>query len=344
MVGTAIHSIDSVGCVLLEIETDGGAVGQSFAFTINGNRLKAFDEMIRGLSVFVVGRDPHDTAAIWADLWKEVNPTGHKGVTVSAMSAIDVACWDAVGRAAGLPLHKMFGACRDRLDTYASSGLWLSATIGELEEQAASFVSSGFAAVKLRVGSERLDDDVVRAAAVRGAIGATTQLLVDANQKFTPKQAITLGRRIEHLDIAWFEEPVVTHDRRGSAEVRSALEMPVAAGETEYTSYGMRDLIDAGAADVLMPDLQRIGGYTEFRRAAALAAVHDLPVSAHFFTEHSLAVAGATPNCVSVEHIDWFADLFSESVELVDGQLVVPDRAGTGFTFAEDLGRRFPFD
>lgn len=333
-IGTAIHAIDSVGCVLLTLRTDEGISGESFVFTINGARLGAFDEMIRGLGELIVGRDPHDTGAIWSDLWREINPTGHAGVTISAMSSLDVACWDIVGRAAELPLHKVFGACRDTIDTYASSGLWLDASLTDIAAEATSFVEQGFKAVKLRIGNDTVAADVERVHAVRSAIGDDVGLLVDANQKFTPKGAIRLGRLLAPYDITWFEEPVVVHDLRGCAEVRTVLDIPIATGETEYTSRGIKNVLDARAADIVMPDLQRVGGYTEFRRAAAQAAADDTPVSSHFFTEHSLCVAAATPNCISVEHIDWFAPLFSESFELRDGQLVIPDRPGTGFTFS----------
>ncbi len=343
-IGTAIHSIRSVGCVLLEIETAKGVLGQSYIFTINADRLGAFDEMVRGMSHFVVGRDPFDTGAIWSAIWTEINATGHKGVTVAAMAAIDMACWDAVGRSVGLPMHKVFGACRDRVDTYASSGLWLSSSVDELLLEASSFIDQGFTAMKLRLGMERIHDDIERVAKVREAIGPNVRLLVDANQKFSPKHAIALGRRMEPFDITWFEEPVITHNRRGSAEVRAALDIPIATGETEYTRYGMKDLIDARAADIIMPDLQRIGGYTEFAKAAALCAAYDLPVSTHFFTEQSLAIAGATANCISVEHMNWFSPLFNETPEIVAGQLVIPDRPGTGFTFAPDLEKRFPLE
>lgn len=334
-IGTAIHAIRSVGCVLVTLRTNDGVAGESFVFTINGARLGAFDEMIRGLGELVIGRDPHDTGAIWGDLWKEINPTGHAGVTISAMSSLDIACWDIVGRAADRPLSKLFGACRDTVDTYASSGLWLDASLAEIAAEATSFVERGFTAVKLRIGNDDMDADVERVRAVRSAIGDEIRLLIDANQKFAPKDAIRLGHRLDEFGITWFEEPVAVHDVRGCGEVRAALDIPIATGETEYTSRGIKRLLDARAADVVMPDLQRVGGYSEFRRSAALAAADDTPVSSHFFTEHSLCVAAATPNCISVEHVDWFAPLFAEPIELLDGQLVVPDRPGTGFTFRQ---------
>ena len=149
---------------------------------------------------------------------------------------------------------------------------------------------------------------------------------------------------MEQFSLVWIEEPVSADDLVGHAEVRAALDTPIASGETEYTRFGMQAMIDARSADVLMPDLQRIGGYTEFRRAAATAAANHLPVSSHFFTEHSLALAGSLPNCVSVEHVDWFAALFNERIELRDGKLVVPERPGTGFTFDPGARTRWTID
>ncbi len=333
-IGTALHAMESIGCVVVEVRTDDGVVGGGHLFTLNGDRLGAFDEMVRGLAdAFVVGRDPHDTGAIWADVWKAVNPTGHAGVTIAALSALDVACWDAVGRAHETPLHKLFGAVRSELDTYASSGLWLSDPIDHLQAEAQRFVEQGFRAMKIRVGSSDTGADVERVRAVRDVIGPEVGLLADANQAFRAPEAIRLGRRLEEFDLVWLEEPCATHDLDGHRRVRDRLDVAIATGETEYTRYGLQRMIDAGAADVLMPDLQRIGGYTEFRRAAAAAAAVDLPVSSHFFTEQSLAVMAATENATFVEHVDWFAPLFEEEVELVGGRLVVPDRPGTGFTY-----------
>ncbi len=340
-IGTAIHSIQSVGCVLVEVRSADGVVGQSYVFTINGDRLKAFDEMIVGLSRFALGHDAHATEGLWHRLWTEINPTGHKGVTVSAMSALDVACWDLVGRTLDMPLHQLWGSCRSSVPTYASSGLWLSHSIAELESEAREFLDLGFTGMKVRIGSDRIADDVARVRAVRDAVGPDVELLVDANQKFTPKHAIRLGRALEEFNIGWFEEPVPAYDLAGHARVRDALDVPIASGETEYTRFGMRAMLDAGAADVLMPDLQRIGGYSEFRKAAATASSQHIPVSTHFFTELSLCLAGSLHSCISVEHVDWFAPLFTESMELRDGQLAIPERPGHGFTFADDAMRRY---
>ncbi|MGI9607160.1 MAG: mandelate racemase/muconate lactonizing enzyme family protein [Acidimicrobiales bacterium] len=333
-IGTAIHRMDSVGCVLLTVRTSDGAEGEAFAFTLNGDRIAAFDEMIRGMSPYVIGADVRDVERVWADIWAAANPTGWKGVTIAALSTIDVAMWDAFGHIVGQPLAKLFGGARDRVDTYASSGLWLSQSIEELTSEAAGFIDLGFRGMKIRVGSPKPQTDVERVAAVRSVIGPDVALYADVNQGLSPKGAIALGHALEPFDLAWIEEPVSAHDLQGHARVRDALTTPVASGETEYSRFGMNAMLEAGSVDVLMPDLQRIGGFTEFRRTAAIASVHHVPISSHFFTEYSLSMAGSLENCALVEHIDWFAPLFDETPQLVDGQLLVPTSPGTGFRFS----------
>jgi len=340
-VGTAIHAMRSVGCVLIDARCDNGVVGQSYIFALNGDRLGSLNEMVKGLADFAVGKDPHDSGQVFAEIWRAINPMGYKGVTISALSAIDVALWDAVGKAADKPLHKLWGGWRDKVATYATSGMWLSESIDELIDDARTFLAQGFTGMKIRLGSAKIADDVERVRAVRAEIGDDVALFSDVNQGLGPMQAIKLGRALEPFDLAWFEEPVAAYDLAGHAKVRAALDVPIASGESEYTRYGIQAMIDAGAADILMPDLQRIGGFSEFRRASAAASAVNLPVSSHFFTEQSLCLAGSIDNCISVEHCDWFSPLFQESMELVDGHLQVPDRPGHGFTFDEAAVARY---
>jgi L-alanine-DL-glutamate epimerase-like enolase superfamily enzyme len=157
--------------------------------------------------------------------------------------------------------------------------------------------------------------------------------MVDINQALDAKTAIQLGRKLAPFELLWIEEPVPAYDLEGHAQVRQALDTHIASGETEYTRFGMQAMIEKKACDILMPDLQRIGGLTEMRRVAALAASYNMPISTHIFTEQSLSIAGSSYNCMSVEHMDWFAPLFNEQMEIDAGDIVIPDRPGTGFTF-----------
>jgi L-alanine-DL-glutamate epimerase-like enolase superfamily enzyme len=195
--------------------------------------------------------------------------------------------------------------------------------------------------MKIRLGSNNPADDVERVCEIRNAVGPDIELLTDANQGLTTKAAIRLAQEIEEFDIGWFEEPVFYQNLEGNAEVRDATTMPIAGGESEYTHLGMHKILEAGAVDVLMPDLQRVGGFSEFRRSAALASAYHIPVSTHIFTEQSICVAAAESNCISVEHMPWFSPLFNESLEINDGFLKVPDRPGIGFTFNESAIERY---
>lgn len=334
---TAIHKTDSLGCVAICIETNTGLVGENYVFALNKERLVVFEAMIKSLSHFLIDQNPIYVERIWEEMWRDCNPVGQKGISVSAISAIDTALWDLIGKQANMPLYQLFGACRDKVKTYASSGLWLSSSIDELIEEANSFVEQGFRSVKLRIGKQDPKEDVARVKALRESIGDDIEILTDANQSLSSRQAIALAHQLEPFNIGWLEEPVPAHDLQGHARILQAINIPVASGETDYTRFGMKSILDNGAVDVLMPDLQRIGGLSEFRKSAALASCYNIPISTHIFTEQSLSIAGSAANCISVEHVDWFAALFNETMQVQDGYILMPDAPGLGFTFNYDF-------
>jgi L-alanine-DL-glutamate epimerase-like enolase superfamily enzyme len=338
---TAIHDVRSVGCVLVYLDSDEGISGEAYNFTMNAVRLDVLQAMIESFAPHLIGRDPRDVESLWDGMWRDINFFGQKGISIFAISSLDTACWDLVGKAAEQPLYKLFGACRDSVDVYASGGLWLSLSIDELVAEAHAFLAEGFCAMKIRVGKQRIEEDVERVSAVRAAVGPDVVLMADANQGFTVSHAVRLGRRLEEFGLDWFEEPVPAWDLEGHAAVAAALDTPIASGETEYTRYGMRDMLRAGAADILMPDLQRIGGLTEFRRVANLASCFDVPVSTHIFTEQSLSIAGSAANCIYLEHMPWFQSLYREPMRLVDGRMAMPEGSGLGFTFDPDAVERY---
>ena len=330
---TSIHSLDSVGCVLVYLDGEDGLVGESYMFTLAGARLDVLDAMVHSLAQHAIGRDPAMSQAIWMDMWRDINFVGHKGVPIFAISAIDTACWDLHGKALGQPVAKLLGGARASVPAYASAGLWVSMSIPELQAEARSFVEQGFRAMKMRLGKGSATEDAERVAAVREAIGPDVALMADANQGFSVNHAIRVGRAIEPYDLVWFEEPVQAYDLAGSARVAGEIDTPIASGETEYGRYGFREMLRLGAADILMPDLQRVGGISEFMKVAHMAEAEDVPVSPHIFTEQSLQLCGAVANCNYAEHMPWFTGLFREEMELVGGNLVIPDRPGLGFTF-----------
>jgi L-alanine-DL-glutamate epimerase-like enolase superfamily enzyme len=338
---SALGGIQSFGCLLIYIDTNEGLTGENLIFTLNNKRLTVFDEMVRSLAPLVVGRDPAFTTRFWQEAWIDINFVGHKGVPVVGISAIDGALWDLRGKAAGLPIYRLIGACRSEVPAYASGGLWLSSTIDELQAEAARFVEEGFRAVKMRLGKMPVSWNIERVRAVREAIGPDVRLMADANQQLTVDEAIRLGRALEAFDLTWFEEPLPPYDIDGVARVAAALDTPIASGETEYTKYGFRQMLERQSADVLMPDLQRVGGVTEFIKVAHMAEAHDVPVSAHLFSEMSLQVLAGLANATFLEYMPWFSPLYAESIELRKGNAVVPERPGWGFSLDPKAVARF---
>ncbi|MCK8784186.1 mandelate racemase/muconate lactonizing enzyme family protein [Roseomonas sp. NAR14] len=335
-IGSALGEIARFGCVLVTVHTDSGITGENLVFTLNDRRTKVLRQMVDELAELAVGRDAGHIANFWARAWKDINFLGHKGVTVAGISAIDGALWDALGKSLGQPLYRLLGGAQDRVPAYHSGGLWLSRSVPELVEEAQGFVAQGFRAIKMRLGSPDPATDIARVRAVRMAIGPGIRLMADANQGQTEAQAIRLGRRLEEFNLTWFEEPLPAWDLDGLARVAAALDTPIASGETEYTRYGFRRMLELRSADILMPDLQRVGGVTEFMRVGHMAEAHDVPVSSHLFPETSLQVLGALSNATFLEYMPWFSRLYNEALEFADGHALVPERPGWGFTFDRD--------
>jgi L-alanine-DL-glutamate epimerase-like enolase superfamily enzyme len=333
---TAIHQVASIGCVLVYIDTDDGHSGEGLVWSLGTRRLATLETMIQSLAVKVIGRHPHEHAGLWAEMWRDLNFFGAKGITLFAIGAIDMALWDLVGKAHGLSVCRLLGQTRDRVRAYHSGGLWVSLSIDELQAQAKDFLAQGYRAMTMRLGKPNISEDIERVAAVREAIGPDIDLMADANQGFSVNHAIRLGRRLEAYNLVWFEEPVQAHDLAGSARVAAEIDTPIASGETEYARYGFRDMLERGSADVLMPDLERVGGITEFVKVAHMADAFDIPISPHLYSEQSLQLCGALNNVNYSEMMPWFAALYHESMELVDGDMLIPDRPGLGFTFNPD--------
>jgi L-alanine-DL-glutamate epimerase-like enolase superfamily enzyme len=185
--------------------------------------------------------------------------------------------------------------------------------------------------MKMRVGGPDPRVDVERARLLREALGPDIKLLADVNQGWDEPTAIRVGRELEAAaDLYWLEEPLPYEDLEGCARVAAALTMRVATGESDYGSLGMKRHLDVRAADVLMPDLQRMGGITEYRRAGDLCRAYGQPVSSHLFMEASCHVLAAAPNALILEHMDWWQGLFTEPLRIEDGCVLVPDRPGIG--------------
>lgn len=232
----------------------------------------------------VIGRDPFDVEAVWEDLYNRIKDYGAQGFSITALSGIDIALWDIMGRAVGKPIHKLIGgAYRTSVQAYAT-GLYfidMNRLIEEAVEEALEYKAQGFRAIKMKIGLGDLKLDHRRVAAVREAIGPDIALAVDANHCFSVPQAIRLGRMLEPLDLLWFEEPVSPEDHDGYAQVTQALDMAVAGGENDFTRWGFRDVIAKKAMDIVQPDVCAAGGISEMRKIATLASAFGVECVPH---------------------------------------------------------------
>lgn len=339
-VRTSIHDHAHVDTVVVELAA-GGVAGAGYCFAFGARRAEALAALVEDLAPFYEGKDPAAVVAHFEAAWKAMNFIGHSGLAMMALSALDTACWDLAARAVGLPLYRYLGGDRSRVPTYASEGLWIDYSIDELIAEARRFLANGHRAMKMRVGLPDSRQDVERARRLREAVGPAVKLMADVNQGWDEPTAIRVGRELEALDLYWLEEPLPYEDLEGCARVSAALTMRVATGESDYGSLAMKRHLDLRAADVLMPDLQRMGGITEYRRAAELCRAHLQPVSSHLFMEASCHVLAAAPNGLILEHMDWWQSLFTEPLAVIDGQVVVPDRPGIGLDLDPKALARF---
>ncbi len=259
----------------------------------------------RPLKEAILGEDAFDIERHWNTMFWRVRGIGRKGVAFCAISAIDIALWDLKAKMLDLPLYKLLGAYTDRVPVYGSGG-WTSYDETGLIAEQAGYVERGFRAVKMKVAMDfgrREREDVRRLAAVRKALGDDVDIFIDANNGYYAKQAIRMAREFEPYRVGWFEEPVLADDIEGLAAIARAIDIPVATGEHEYTKFGFKDLIARGGADIVQPDIGRVGGVTEWLKVAHLAHAFNLPVASHAYQLIHLHVACATPNMQIVEYL-----------------------------------------
>ncbi|MGH3498105.1 MAG: enolase C-terminal domain-like protein [Nocardioidaceae bacterium] len=296
------------------------------------------------LSPVVVGRDVLGVPGSWEAMVRAARNATRAGAVGYAISAVDVALWDLKARVLGIPLVDLFGRVHDAVPIYGSGGFTTYDDSRQAEQLAGWVDGQGIGRVKIKIGQDWGGDvprDLARIAAARSTIGDAPQLFVDANGAYTRKQAVRLWRAAADLGVDWFEEPVSSDDLAGLREVRDLVDTDVTAGEygTDITYF--RRMCAAGAVDCLQVDATRAGGYTEWLRAAAVAASHGLQVSGHCAPHLHAPVAAATPN---LRHLEWFHDhvriehLLLDGTESGDGGSVPVQatRPGHGYTFDAD--------
>lgn len=267
------------GGTLVEVTTDDGVVGWGEAF--GPGRMSA--GALQLIKPLLIGADAFNTEKIWNDIYGQFREHGQKGPLIDALSAIDIALWDIKGKYLGQPVHRLLGGpIRTEVPAYAS-GLFRRMEgdpAAYLVEEARRYLADGYKAIKLKVGFG-IDADVKAVRAVREAIGPEVSLMIDANEAYDARNAITLGNKLAPFDIAWFEEPVPPEDLANYLAVKHAQPIPVAGGEAEFTRHGFRDILVRRAMDILQPDICAAGGFSECKKIVDMAQAFGVRVNPH---------------------------------------------------------------
>jgi L-alanine-DL-glutamate epimerase-like enolase superfamily enzyme len=338
-IADSTHVLKFIDLIVVEAEA-GGITGSSYmlSFDYAPAVLKAFVEV--ELKRHVIGLRSDNIRAVFETGLAACEYVGQSGLAMWAISAIDVALWDLLGRRLGVPAATLFGRHADAVPAYGSGG-WLSYTDEQLADEIAAHRAHGFRAVKIKIGGRSEDWDVARVKAVRQALGPDVQLMADANQALSLERAMRTARRLDDEGIAWLEEPLRRDDIEGYARLAASTAIPLAAGEREYGAQPFRRLAEARALAILQPDLLRVGGVTGWRQVGALAETSLLGLAPHFYKEHDVHLAASYPNLVAIEVFDWLDPLVEQPLAIRDGLAMVPDRPGFGVEFRREAFREY---
>ena len=319
--------------VVAEIATDEGLRGLGYSLAFNGGGAEAVHTYLETrLKPALLGEDPLFVERLWEKMFRVDMGVRKLGIAGYALSALDIGLWDIAGKAANLPLYKLWGAAADRAGAYGSGG-WAKYSIDELVAEAEKYARLGCKYYKMKIHHPDPAVNASRVAAVKKALGSGVRMMVDVNQT----RDVLANRRqaalLEEFDLLWYEEPVLADDYDSYEELARSIRIPIAAGENHYTRWEFKQLFDRKAVQYAMPDVCRANGFSETLRIGRLAAAHGVQITPHLIHEIAIHVVGALSNGFLVEFMDWAPpDLFAELPECKDGLIRIPDRPGHGMT------------
>ena len=336
-VRTSVGVVATAPLVLIDLHASDGTVGRAYLFTYTPLALEATRQMVLALGEALKGQPvaPFDLDRLLA---QRLRLLGRSGIALMACAGIDMAAWDALAVARGLPLVELLGGSRRPIaayDSHSMDGVELGL------QRAEHAVSQGFRALKTKIGYATLAEDLRVVRALRQAIGDDVQLLVDYNQGLAVPEAVRRIRALEVEGISWVEEPTLQEDYAGHARIREQVRLPIQMGENWCGPDEMAKALEAGACDLVMPDAMKIGGVTGWLRAAALAQARGLPMSSHIFQEVSVHLLAVTPTCHLLERMDLAGPVLAEPLAFENGAATAPALPGTGIAWNEDAVRRF---
>lgn len=337
------------GSVIVQILTDQGVTGIGECSPMNNAVLAHF--VVEALKPLLMGENPLEIDRLWNKMLFRTYKLGVQGTQPEAIAGVDIALWDILGKTTGLPIHTLLGGCyREKIQMYASIGGGGDASPEEMAKRCERALAQGFAALKIRMdwGVLRQDanpaKDLDMFRQVRALAGAEVPLSFDVNNGYSVSTAIRQGRKFEELGIYHYEEPVAQYDYPGLAAVADALDVPVAAGEHEYTRWQFRDLIEQGKVDIIQPDVVKCAGISEMMKIAVLGSVYNKQFVPHqtqptIGTAASLHVCAALPNATRPQEYAGgkpeLDEIFEEPLVFKDGFIQVPQKPGLGLELIE---------
>ncbi len=326
--------------ILIDLYTNEGVVGHSYLEPYLKQSTRYIVPVIEDLAEAAKGQPVAPFDAYRRGIGS-LRLVGREGVSLIAVSGLDMAAWDALAKAAGLPLAVFLGGTVGPVPAYNSNGLWLT-PVDELATEAAVLVAEGgFTGLKLRLGREKLADDLAAIAAVREATGSEVKLMCDFNQGLSLGDALMRCHALDDQGLYWFEEPITYDDIPGYAQLARELKTPIQLGENFYGPRLLYQAVLAGAGDYMMPDLMRIGGVSGWLRAAAITSAAGIPMSTHLYPEIASHLMRVTDTAHWLEWQDWSDPILSEPFQLKDGHLMVPDKPGQGIEWNEKAVTKF---
>lgn len=325
--------------VIVRLHDADGAIGTGYSYTIGTGGSSIVALLADHLLPRLIGREAEEIEAIWRDLKFHTHATTVGAITSLALAAIDTALWDIRALKSRLPLYLLAGGARSSIPAYTTEGGWLHLSQAELVEDAERARAAGFHGVKIKIGKSSVKEDVCRVAAVREALGDGLDLMTDCNQAFAVDEAIRRAQALSSFDLAWMEEPLPADDLEGHIRLSASTSIPVAVGESIYSTRHFRDYLQQRACSVVQVDCARIGGITPWLKTAHLAECFNIAVAPHFLMELHVSLACAAPNGRWVEYIPQLDEITTTRLRIEKGKAFAPEEPGLGIGWDWDAIR-----
>ena len=338
-----IATITEWPLILIDLTTEEGVVGHAYLEPYTAKTMKYLVPALADFGALLAGRRVAPIE-LHAAARKSLHFVGYGGMAAIAVSGLDMAAWDALAKAAGMPLCELLGGSVGPVTAYNSNGLWLKEPPAVAAEAIELRDEGGFSGLKLRLGRPRLRDDLATIEAVRAAVGDDMQLMVDFNQGLHIGEALERCHAIDDLGLAWIEEPIVYENFDGHAKLAADLATPIQIGENFYGPGDLMRALRCNACDYVMPDFMRIGGVTGWLRAAAIAGTAGVPISTHLYPEVAAHVMRVTETAHWLEWQDWADPILERPFTIDGGRLHIPDTPGVGISWNEAAVKTYSRD